>query len=30
MPVLVFEQVGETRDILHKYYYESLEKEAAI
>ncbi len=30
MPVLVFEQDGETRDILHKDYYQLLEKEAAV
>lgn len=29
IPVLVFEQVGENRDILHEAYYQMLQKEAA-
>jgi hypothetical protein len=29
-PVLVFEQDGETCDILHEVYYRSLQKEAAV
>ncbi len=29
-PVLVFEQDGETRDVLHEDYYQSLQKEAAV
>jgi hypothetical protein len=28
-PLLVFEQNGETRDILHDEYYQLLQKEAA-
>jgi len=28
--VLVFEQDGETRDVLHEDYYQSLQKEAAV
>jgi predicted ABC-type ATPase len=28
-PVLVFEQVGETRDVLHEEYYQLLQKETA-